>query len=62
VVYGVAVSVFEGVEVPVAFVADTRKSYALPLVRPVTVIVVLVVTACGKALHVLPEVSLYSMT
>jgi hypothetical protein len=61
-VYGVAVRVFEGVDVPVAFVAETRKSYELPLVSPVTVIVVLVVTACGNVLHALPAVSLYSMT
>jgi hypothetical protein len=62
VVYGVAVSVFEGADVPVAFVAATRKSYELPLVSPVTDIVVLVDTACGNVLHEPPDVSLYSMT
>jgi hypothetical protein len=52
----------EGVDVPVAFVAETLKSYELPLVSPVTLTVVLVLTVSGNTAHEPPEVSLYSMT
>jgi len=54
------VLVAEGVDVPMAFTVETRKSYEMPLVSPVTIVVVPTETPSSKVSHEELLVSLYS--
>ena len=62
VVAGVALAIADTVPVPTAFVAETRKSYADPLVSEVTVVEVAVYVAHADVLPVPVARSFYLIT
>jgi hypothetical protein len=61
VVAGVAVACELGLPCPTALMAETRKLYAVPFVKPVTVAVMFVEVPSENVVHVEVEVSLKSM-